>query len=127
MLEIKEDGSIESATVVRGHPLLQQAALDSARRSQFECMKCGDAPISFRLVYTFQLVPEGCCKDPTNNYTDNQATDTLPRVTQSENRVTLVDRVTCICDPAIYSRKVRSIKCFYLWKCGLSYTRESDY
>src|SRR5438105_2607051 len=43
MLKVRPDGSVESATVVTGHPLLQQAALDSAQKSQFECRKCNEA------------------------------------------------------------------------------------
>src|SRR5438270_13414266 len=37
MFEVKEDGSVQSTIVVSGHPLLKQAALDSVRRSKFEC------------------------------------------------------------------------------------------
>jgi len=33
MLTIRRDGSVESAVVVSGHPILKQAALDSAQRS----------------------------------------------------------------------------------------------
>jgi len=37
MLSIRRDGSVESAVFVSGHPMLKQAALDSAQRSQFKC------------------------------------------------------------------------------------------
>jgi TonB family protein len=40
-LKVNADGNLESATVVSGHPLLTQAALDSANYSQFECRGCG--------------------------------------------------------------------------------------
>src|SRR5579863_996029 len=36
-LGIKSNGSVASATIVSGHPLLRQAALDSAAQTQFEC------------------------------------------------------------------------------------------
>jgi protein TonB len=41
-LEIRKDGSIQSASVVSGHPMLTQAALNSAQRSHFECRGCED-------------------------------------------------------------------------------------
>lgn len=46
---VRQDGSTE-ATVVKGHPLLKQAALDSAIQSRFECRGCS-APLSYTLVY----------------------------------------------------------------------------
>jgi outer membrane biosynthesis protein TonB len=39
-LSIHRDGSVESADVVSGHAMLKQAALEGARRSQFECRGC---------------------------------------------------------------------------------------
>ena len=36
-LAIRRDGSIESSEGVSGHPLLKQAALESAQQSEFEC------------------------------------------------------------------------------------------
>jgi len=40
-LSIQPDGSIESLATINGHPMLVQAALDSAKQSQFECRNCG--------------------------------------------------------------------------------------
>lgn len=37
LLQIRQDGTIQSADVVSGPPLLQRAAVESARQSQFEC------------------------------------------------------------------------------------------
>jgi TonB family protein len=39
-LRIRQDGSIESAQAVSGHPMLKEAALDSAKKSEFECRSC---------------------------------------------------------------------------------------
>lgn len=68
MLAIRRDGSVESAVVVSGHPMLTQAALDSARLSQFECQGCGNAVTSYALKYTFQIAPsdppKDCAKQP---------------------------------------------------------------
>jgi outer membrane biosynthesis protein TonB len=44
-----------------GHPMLAQAALDSAKQSQFECRGC-DSAVSCRLVYAFRLTHgSDCC------------------------------------------------------------------
>jgi outer membrane biosynthesis protein TonB len=55
VLAVRPNGTVESAIVVSGHPLLRQAALDSAKRSQFERRKCSDPTTAYRLVFTFQL------------------------------------------------------------------------
>ena len=119
MLGIRRDGSIESAEVTSGHPLLAQTALDGAKRSRFECKKCSEAVTFLRLVFVFQLVdPDSCCT-PTKDSSKETQGEQIPRVTQSLNRVTVVDQPPCICDPASDKvRKVRSAKCLYLWRCG---------
>ena len=40
-VKIRHDGSVASAELFSGHPMLAQAALDSARKSTFECRACG--------------------------------------------------------------------------------------
>jgi TonB family protein len=121
-LEIREDGTVQSASVVSGPPLLRQAALDSAQRSQFECRKCGETDTSLRLVYTFELAESENPCPATERDSDNvQSRQLPPMVIQSQNHVTLVDQTVYICDPASRIAKVRSIKCFFLWRCG---TRE---
>src|SRR6266849_252685 len=45
-LGIRQDGSVESATVVSGHPLLAQAAMESAKLSQFQCYGCAHSVTS---------------------------------------------------------------------------------
>ncbi len=122
LLGIRPDGTIESAVVDSGHPLLKQAALDSAQQSQFECRKCDGPVTSFRLVYTFQLVGAAdCCKVTAGSANDNQADQLIPRVIQLQNQVKVLDRPACICDPAADVVKVRSLKCLYLWRCSRRY------
>ena len=122
ILGIRRDGSVESATVVSGHPLLTEAALRSAQQSLFECRKCDDAATSYRLLYTFQLVgPTTCCTGTEGSANNNQPDQVIPRVIQSQSHVTVVDQPVCICDPAADVVKVRSLKCLYLWKCGFRY------
>jgi TonB family protein len=119
MLEVRRDGSVQSATAVSGHPLLVQAALDSARRSQFECQKCSETVSALRLEYTFQLVgAESCCAATGDKPKNKEPDQLVPRVVHSKNHITVVDLTTCNCDPGDGYFMVRSLKCLYLWRCG---------
>jgi hypothetical protein len=119
ILEVKRDGSVQSATAISGHPLLVQAALDSALRSQFECQKCSETVSALRLVYTFQLVgAESCCVATGEKPKNKEPDQPIPRVVQSQNHITVVDLTTCNCDPGDGYFMVRSLKCLYLWRCG---------
>jgi TonB family protein len=62
-LRIRQDGSVESAEVISGHPMLKQAALDSAQKSEFECRGCGDLGVPYSLIFTFGLRDDGSCRD----------------------------------------------------------------
>jgi TonB family protein len=57
---IRQDGSVESAEVVSGHPMLKQAALDSAQKSVYERRGCSDPVASYFLNYTFGFSDRGC-------------------------------------------------------------------
>jgi len=104
---VRKDGSVASADFVSGPPLLQRAAQDSAKQSQFECRECSDEITPYRVVYTFQIDETTPCCQPN---------EPAPRVSQSDNHVTLIVPVVCLCDPTVPT-KVRSLKCLYLWKC----------
>jgi TonB family protein len=93
---IRQDGSVASAEVISGHPMLKQAAVDSVQKSTFECQRwssgvyvvgCRDAVTSFTLTYTF-----GMRDDPGD----------------------LDCRVT----------RPRSRRCLYLWRCGLWHSKD---
>ncbi len=116
-LGIRRDGSVESAVIVSGHPLLQQAVLESAQQSQFECRGCTKTVTSYSLVYTFQLVDH--CPAAKNGPSKDVLQDGKPRaqVIQSQNHVTVVVEPSW-CDPGIRFKKARSAKCLYLWKCS---------
>jgi hypothetical protein len=120
-LTVRQDGSLESVAVVSGHPLLTAYALDSVQHSQFECRSCGEAVTSERIVYTFQLdSTEYCSQKPVTSNTD-QGKKSYPQVLQSINHVTVIDEPIGNCDSEIFSvKEVRSAKCFYLWRCGVS-------
>jgi hypothetical protein len=118
-LEIRPDGSVQSATAVRGHPLLRQTAIDSAQHSQFACQKCSST-ITLSWVYTFLLVGDPRCCPPEES-ASKQAQTELPsrQVVQSQAHVTLIDTMPpCFCDGSILGMKVRSLKCLYIWRCA---------
>ncbi|HXN17505.1 MAG TPA: hypothetical protein VN875_04165 [Candidatus Binatus sp.] len=107
MLGIRRDASIESCKATSP---LQDAALQSAQQSQFECRDSSAAVTWYWLVYTFQLVAEGRC-----------STRPRPdRVTQSENHETVSGEAVFLCPGFdVLPEKVRVAKCLYLWKCGV--------
>jgi TonB family protein len=117
MLAIRRDGSVESAAVISGHPMLTQAALDSAKQSKFECRGCGNALTSYALKYTFQFVPGDPPKD-----CDQQMTEAQPHaeVDSSHAQVKVFTRGIWTCDPTttVTFLLFRSAKCLYLWRCG---------
>jgi TonB family protein len=109
---IREDGTVASADVISGHPMLKQSALESAQQSHFECRGCGDSVTTLLLTYAFEMKDDGdCCS----------ALPRTPEVTQSLNRIVIVAAHICLCDPGVtVGKKVRAAKCFYFWKCGMS-------
>jgi TonB family protein len=60
---IRQDGSVDSAALFSGHPMLTQAAIDSAQKSQFECRRCSAQGSSYWLIYTFRFQDDGGCAD----------------------------------------------------------------
>ena len=111
-LGITKDGSVASAEIISGHAMLKQAALESAQKSQFECRGCSEAVTPYLLTYSFESRENGNCCD---------ALSRVPEVTQTQAHVTIVSAQICLCDPGFTTtRKTRSAKCFYLWKCGSS-------
>jgi TonB family protein len=128
-VSVHPDGNIESVTIISGHPMLVQAALDSAKKSQFECRGCA-ANSSLSLTFSFQVAqgeadPDPCCctYNPAKPRNDTAPTPTL---TQTENHViiTITTPHSCVCPDACDIRwaeghsKFRSAKCLFLWKCG---------
>ena len=58
--EIRPDGSVASAEVIDGHPILKQAASESAQKSKFECRDCKDIT-ALVLTYSFRLRDTADC------------------------------------------------------------------
>jgi Gram-negative bacterial TonB protein C-terminal len=116
-LGVRKDGSIESAVAVSGHPLLKQAALESAQQSRFECRGCADEVTFCSLTYSFQFASV-----PT---TPNESREV--HVVQSQNRIMIIaEPVRVVIDDFAYFW-VRSVKCLYLWACGYRWGGEDFY
>jgi hypothetical protein len=53
-----------------------------------------------------------------NNSSENPPDPVVHHVIQPQHHVTIVLERLCIVDPAADIRRVRSLKCLYMWKCG---------
>lgn len=102
-------GTAANVAVRSGPPMLTQAAIDSAKRSQFRAIidKPGGA---YEVTYRFQLdQPTKCERD-----------SSYPRLQYELDLVTITEQPALLCDPAVVIERIRfrSAKCLYLWKCG---------
>jgi len=59
LVGVRQDGSVASAEVVSGHPMLKQAALESAQKSTFLCRECKGAVTLITVTYTFGFRVDG--------------------------------------------------------------------
>src|SRR5215471_16792554 len=116
-LHIHQDGSVESVEVVSGHPMLKDAALQSAKNSEFQCPGCEDVMTGYSLIYTFGLTNNERCCELGEAPNGKQQGELKPGVFQAENHITVLAEPTCLCDPSAI-RRVRSAKCLYIWRCG---------
>ena len=82
-VRVRPDSSVESATIVSGPTLLQQAALEAAQKSSFECRGCSEAATPYSVVFAFQLVGE------TQSAAEDDQRGTVTE-TPSQSRVTIV-------------------------------------
>jgi TonB family protein len=115
-VRVRRDGSVESARLFRGHPMLATSALDSARQSQFECHRCSEEVTSYILTYKFQIAP----RDPPKNcHGEPDPPPPHSDVGIAHNQVTLFAWEIWTCDPAVEIHRFRAAKCWYLWRCGV--------
>ena len=113
-VQVRPDGSVESAAIVSGLPLLNETALKAARSSLFECRGCGEATTPYSVVFAFRLVD----RLPVGSGSNGQPQAII--VTPSQSRVIIVAE-TSVIDDVVYAgivRRARSPKCLWLWKCG---------
>lgn len=114
---IRPDGTVEAASLLDGHPMLAEAALDSARRSKFECRNCTEGIITYALKYKFRVTSRGSPRD-CDSFNDQVP---APALDSSRHEVAVSGFAQLICDPAGTLYKVRSAKCWYLWRCSTRY------
>jgi TonB family protein len=122
-LSINADGTIKSATIATGHPLLVQAALDSVKQSRFDCRGCIEGSSNSEIVtYSFRMSarePDPCCCS-----SGKPQPDSLLQVSKSGDHIVLTGPPGCICPDectrasALKHAQFRSVKCLFLWKCG---------
>jgi len=99
-----------------GHPMLAEAALESARQSTFHCRDCHDSVSTDDLTYKFAIGDQ--CLDYGPHCDRNE--DRAPQIEQADLHVTLTVDPLCTCDPAVSITRLkwRSAKCLYLWHCA---------
>lgn len=124
-ISVHADGTLESVTPISGDRILTQAAVESAKQSQFQCRNCNGLTEK-SLIYTFQLPavrpdPDPCCCSSGSN----TSSQTTPPVSEFEGHITITAGPLCVCPDACTAArakalsKYRSAKCLYLWKCGI--------
>ena len=121
-VSVRADGSVESVTAIDGNRILIQAAVESAKQSQFECKGCAGLTET-SLTYSFkrpQSPPDPCCCTEGHESSNKPTTE----VSEPEGHITITHAPLCVCPDACalnWAREhstFRSAKCLYLWKCG---------
>ncbi len=111
------DGRVESAVIVSGPSLFEAAALDAARKSEFECRRCSAPVTPYSLVFAFRL-------EDSNQLGADAAQP--EQIGPARSRVTVVAPARPIY--IIFSSyMVRSAKCLFLWKCGIRWAGFDHY
>ncbi len=112
---IKPDGSIASFKVVSGNPLLSPAVLNSARTAQFACNECL-SPQEFVVVYRFRINAKiiDCCA---GSFQKIEYPSEPPTPGQIVITTEAEPFCTC-CTAGTLSKRPRTAKCLYLWRCG---------
>jgi len=105
-ISILGDRRVESVTAT-GPPLLKQAALESVEHSKFECSGC-TASSTLVLKYSFVIRDSD---DPCENDSHPVAVTRL-----SDSIMVAADPINQCEDISL--KRVRSLKCLYLWDCG---------
>ena len=111
---VRPDGGVASATVESGAPLLREVALNAAQQAQYECRGCTEPGTPLSLVFTFRIFGRDEPKPATGLTFDREGGAT----------VNVVGEVGYWWEGAVFTqfaaRRVRSPKCLWLWRCGLT-------
>jgi TonB family protein len=115
LVHVSAEGTVESVNVATGHAMLKEPAMNSAKASHFECRGCNDGSWSCSLKYQFKIV----ATDP-EQYCNHVLPEMLPPILDpSRHSVIVPAEQEWTCDPVVERRRVRSLKCLYLWKCDV--------
>jgi TonB family protein len=66
-IRVRPDGTVASAEALSGHPILSPAAVDNAKKSEFECRGC-TSETEYVLTYTFGFIED---MTPYNKFEDH--------------------------------------------------------
>jgi len=123
-VSVHSDGSIDSVTVIDGPPMFQQAAVDSAKRSHFDCEHCEGSGLVERIfTYSFQIpgqkpLDSSCCLE------EQVPPDKPPAapVSQSDDLITTTTPAVCECSDeylgTLMDRRMRFIAGNDALDCG---------
>ncbi len=112
---VRADGTVSSVELLSGHPMLAPAAVENAKKSEYECRKC-TGETEYTLTYTFgfiedlspyakieeRRVPTGKCLYLWKcgvlrvNTFDVCATHLPPEISQSSGRVRILAFPECL-------------------------------
>ena len=109
-ITVLPDGTPATVEVTSGPPMLQQAAIESARQSMFQVSVGEHVGQVHGLTYRFQVHQLDC---------DGHLDPTLPEVEVEASTVTIYGQFALLCDPAADIIHFRSAKCLFLWNCGI--------
>lgn len=90
-IALKADGTASSIKVLSGPAMLQQAAIEIAKQTRFECAHCSEPTTSSRIIYRFVLGEARPCEGADEHYL---------QAVQSANMVTITERPFGTCDPS---------------------------
>jgi TonB family protein len=110
-ITLTADGTPGDVQVESGPQMLKQAAVDSATRSRFRLAPGDQARQSYQLVYTFALDKAAQC--------GQERDKSYPHIHYEANTISITEQPVPTCDPIVERTRVRSVKCLFLWKCGL--------
>ena len=108
---VRPDGSVVSAAVESGAPLLRDVAPQAAQQAEYECRGCTEVGTPYSLVFTFRVVGRDEPKPATGLTFDREGRAT----------VNVVGVIGYWWEGVVFSEtqpRARSPKCLWLWRCG---------
>ena len=108
---VRPDGSVASAEVASGEPLLRDVALRAAQQAQYECRGCTKVGTPYSLVFTFRVVGRDDPKPATGLTFDREGGATV-------NVVGVIGYWWEGIAWSLTAPRARSPKCLWLWRCG---------